>query len=285
MKKQIIFKADKEALYSETQKRAGIYSGIYVFGLLSLLAICLLPYLMGWVSSPKTDPQEAIVLITTSSGSGTGFLVDPTHIMTARHVVKDIPLDEEVQISFQRATIPFETSATIAYYRDPDMSEMNYLKAIKNAGSSVLNQIIAAGAIIYESDYAILELPKEVEGITPLEFSKSSEISESPVKILGYGIGDWSQVSGNITSDNFHGNDKLYKLNVDGAIGGHSGSPIMLIDNNGKASTVIGIYVGNFGKLLEDYLERHIGGEQVGVKIDHVLMELQAQGYDFTTQK
>lgn len=286
MYKHIIFKADKEALYSASQKRAGIYSAIYAISILGLLAICILPYTMHWVSAPKTEPQEAIVLITTSRGFGTGFLIDPTHIMTARHVVEKIPYEEEVSISFQRAAIPFETQAMIAYYREADQSDLKLSGAIKNAGNDFLNQIVAVFATELESDYAILELENEVTEITPLEFAKSSEFPEGPVQILGYGIGDWSSVSAQITSNKFHGNEKLYKIDASGANHGHSGSPILMVNEQGKPIAVVGIYVAGYEELYEELTGMRVeGGEQVGVKIDHVLKELDAQGYDFIKKK
>jgi S1-C subfamily serine protease len=234
-----------------------IVRNYYIFYWITLavsFCIAILPFYLHWIPSANTEPKEAVVKIDTDETMGTGFLISSTYILTARHVVKDLQIGETVHITFEQAKIPFETTATIVYY-----------KSSKKDG------------LDFETDVAILQLENEIKQITPLELGNSDEFKTGNILIMGYGLGDWSEPDGKITSDVFHENKLLYKL--DASINhGHSGAPVLMYEKE-KATKVIGIVVADYATMLTMFTGDLVKGEGAVLKINQAERILSQGGF------
>ena len=195
------------------------------------LFVCILPIVLYLLFSlgiiqPKTagendEIQAAVSLVRTNSGSGTAFLVSPTKLLTARHVVENIELGTTVSLEFKRTDPEISTTAKLLWKDTTpyDPNSMDY----------------------FLTDAAVLELenPTEVEGISPLDLGDSDNVTaDDEVILIGYPDADFSFTRGTINNETFN-ELNLFKLDAT-ADPGNSGGPCILAEDN----TVIGILVG-----------------------------------------
>lgn len=267
MIQHIITPSDKQQWRQKIKSNARFYTYLYLLVLAVSFCISILPFKLKWVSSASIEPREAVVRIETNGGMGSGFLVTPYYILTARHVVEELVFGSEVGISFLQAKIPFETTAKVVYYDKYDYSRFS---------ASVTPQL-SDYLEYFEGDVALLQLDEEVRQISPLQLGNSDELKTGNVLVMGYGLDDWSEPEGRITSDSFHENNRMYKL--DASINqGHSGGPVMLVEND-QPTKVVGIVVGDFSTIFTEVSGRLVRGESVALKINHAEQVLSAGGY------
>ena len=192
--------------------------------------------------------EEATSLVSTDFGVGTAFLISENKLLTARHVVEDVPIGNPVNLIFEKMNPQISTTAVLEW-RD----ETVYADGI------TLDYFL--------TDVAILRLidPQTVEKIKPLSLGSSDDIPNlTPIIAIGYPGGDYSITEGNINSDNVD-EKELFKLDA-ASNPGNSGGPIISKDDY----TVIGMLVGKKGGVIE--------GENIANKINNILQLLDSNG-------
>ena len=217
----------------------------------------LLIYLLFWLGvipnnpSFASDIQEPVAKVTTKAGMGTAFLISPTTLLTARHVVDGMAVGDEVELFFEHSQNQLQVKARIKYIAPTD------------------KQIVGDQVDIeyFLTDMAVLEV-SEITDIEPLILGESSVVENlDEVILIGYPNGDYSITKGNINSQKYQGYD-LFKLDAT-SNPGNSGGPCILKDDN----TVIGILVGGSAIARQ--------GENVALKIDDVKAILDKVGISY----
>ena len=191
-------------------------------------------------SAFSSDIQEPVAKVVTSSGVGTAFLINPTTLLTARHVVENAKVGDQVDLIFEHSKNQLQVKATIKYI----------------ASSTVHSVAGTVPAEYFLTDVAVLEVT-EISDIEPLVLGESDAVQNlDEVVLIGYPNGDYSITKGNINSDKYQGLN-LFKLDAT-SNPGNSGGPCILKDDN----TVIGILVGSSSTAQQ--------GENIALKINDV---------------
>lgn len=199
----------------------------------------------------SSDIQEPVAKVITKTGIGTAFLISPTTLLTARHVVSEYKVGDEVDLSFEQMKSQRQVKAKIKYIAPTTLEIIN-------------GQVDSE---YFLSDLAVLEVEK-INDIEPLILGESSTVSNlDEVILIGYPSGDYSITKGNINSQSYHGVN-LFKLDAT-SNPGNSGGPCILKDDN----TVIGILVG--GSSIDKQ------GENIALKIDDVKVILNKAGISY----
>ena len=222
---------------------------------------CLAPLLIGTLfrfsilhSTPVFSPdiQQPVAKVMTTQATGTAFLVSPTKLLTARHVLDGSKEGDKVQLLFDRTPDAKMVTATVLYIAPQGHGQVP-------TGSKVTLDY-------FLDDVAVLEVPA-ITDIPPLELGASDAVSVlDEVILIGYPQGDYSITKGNINSDKYEDLD-LFKLDA-AANPGNSGGPCLLREDH----TVIGILVGGGGAGTQ--------GQNVAVKINQVKDLLKKKGID-----
>jgi V8-like Glu-specific endopeptidase len=232
----------------QENKRVSVLKKIRIVTVLFVVTI-LLPFfiyllfnlgLITGKSAFNSDIQEPVAKVVTSTGVGTAFLISPTILLTARHVVENNTVGDEVEIFFEQSKSKLNVKAKIKYISPSSFQPVN--------GQVPMDYFL--------TDVAVLEV-SEITEIEPLQLGESDAVSNlDEVILIGYPNGDYSISKGNINSDKFQGFN-LFKLDAT-SNPGNSGGPCILKNDN----TVIGILVGGSGSQYQ--------GENVALKIDDV---------------
>jgi S1-C subfamily serine protease len=232
----------------QENKRVSVLKKIRIVTILFVVTI-LLPFLIyllfnfGLISGKpafNSNIQEPVAKVVTSTGVGTAFLISPTILLTARHVVENNQVGDEVEIFFEQSKNKLNIKAKIKYISPSSFQSIN--------GQVPMDYFL--------TDVAVLEVA-EITEIEPLQLGESDAVNNlDEVILIGYPNGDYSISKGNINSDKFQGFN-LFKLDAT-SNPGNSGGPCILKNDN----TVIGILVGGSGSQYQ--------GENVALKIDDV---------------
>jgi len=253
---KVITPSQKNVVLRALSNKAKLYSYIYVAICFFAFLLPILPFSSGWLKTANSSPEEAVALVKTDSGSGTAFLISEDYMMTARHVVEEAGVGSKVSVDFQQAQYSFETTAEVVSFIP--------------SGKDIIKNL--------SSDVALLRLNTPVKNISPLELGNSDEFEKGNIIVLGYGLGDWSEPDGKITSNETQGIKDCYKVDVNANIG-HSGSPVLIRDEKDNPTKVIGIFVADFNTVFTQMTGREINGEGVALKINTALQSLTNQGY------
>ena len=233
------------------KKRLNIVKTAFVVTLFIPFLIYLLFY-FGAIQGKSpfaNDIQEPVAKVVAKSGTGTAFLISPTTLLTARHVVDGMSVGEYVELFFEQTKTQRQVKAKIKYIAPTAIEVVN-------------GQVDDAEYFL--SDVAILEV-EEINDIEPLLLGESSAVENlDEVILIGYPNGDYSITKGNINSQSYHGAN-LFKLDAT-SNSGNSGGPCILKDDN----TVIGILVGGSAIAKQ--------GENIALKIDDVKVILNKAG-------
>ncbi len=188
----------------------------------------------------SADLQEPVAKVVTSDGVGTAFLISPTTLLTARHVIEKNKVGDQVDLIFEHSKNQYQTKATIKFISPSTQRAVN--------GQVPMDYFL--------TDVAVLEVTS-ITDIEPLVLGESDAVQNlDEVVLIGYPNGDYSITKGNINSDKFQGLN-LFKLDAT-SNPGNSGGPCILKDDN----TVIGILVGGSGEGYQ--------GENIALKINDV---------------
>ena len=188
----------------------------------------------------SADVQEPVAKVMTKTGVGTAFLINPTTLLTARHVVENNKVGDEVQLIFEQSKNQYQTTAKIKYIYPTSLHSVS--------GGVPMDYFL--------TDVAVLEV-SAINDIEPLVLGESDAVQNlDDVILIGYPSGDYSITKGSINSDKFQGLN-LFKLDA-ASNPGNSGGPCILKEDN----TVIGILVGGSGAGYQ--------GENIALKINDV---------------
>jgi S1-C subfamily serine protease len=217
------------------------------------LLIWALFYFGVFPNSPSfaSDIQEPVAKVVSKSGVGTAFLISPTTLLTARHVVDGMAVGDEVDLFFEHSPNQTTVKAKIKY--------------IAPTGKQIVDG--QAEPEYFLTDMAVLTV-SEIEDIEPLVLGESSTVENlDEVILIGYPNGDYSITKGNINSQKYH-DANLFKLDA-ASNPGNSGGPCILKNDN----TVIGILVGGSAIAKQ--------GENIALKIDDVKSILDKAGIGY----
>jgi S1-C subfamily serine protease len=187
------------------------------------------------------DFQQPVAKVVSPRGEiGTAFLISPTLLLTARHVVESNNIGDEVDLIFEQSHNKYQTKAKIRFF----------------IPSSVKPSDGAVAMDYFLNDVAVLEV-STINDIDPLALGESDAVNNlDEVILIGYPNGDYSITKGNINSDKFQGFN-LFKLDAS-SNPGNSGGPCILKEDN----TVIGVLVGGSGSQYQ--------GENIALKINDI---------------
>jgi len=243
----------KEILRTEKIKHRRIAIGAAIPVAFLPLLIWLLFYLGVIPNKPSfaSDIQEPVAKVVTKDGIGTAFLISPTTLLTARHVVDGMTVGDKVDLFFEHSQNQLQVTAKIKYIAPTDKQMIN-------------GQVETE---YFLSDLAVLEV-SEITDIEPLILGESSAVENlDEVILIGYPNGDYSITKGNINSQKYH-DANLFKLDAT-SNPGNSGGPCILKNDN----TVIGILVGGSSIAKQ--------GENIALKIDDVKSMLDKAGISY----
>jgi len=243
----------------QENKRVEVLKRIRIVSL-SFVIVILLPFVLYQffnfgiiIGKPvfNSDIQEPVAKVMTDNSVGTAFLISPTILLTARHVVENYKVGDEIDIIFEQSKSKLTMKAKIKYITPSLLQSAN--------GKAPMEYFL--------TDVAVLEVP-EITDIEPLQLGESDAVNNlDEVILIGYPNGDYSISKGNINSDKFQGFN-LFKLDA-ASNPGNSGGPCILKTDN----TVIGILVGGSGPEYQ--------GENVALKIEDVRRILNNAGIQY----
>lgn len=240
---------EREEKQKALLKRGKLTGLLFMFSSLLPIAIILL-FAFGFIQNDAPFPhlEQPVALVNTGSATGTAFLVGETRLLTARHVVERLQINDVVQLTFEKAQPVINTKAKLLWKDTSSNPEPQY----------------------FLSDVAVLELenPGDLpENFPRLALGNSEGItSKDKVILIGYPSGLFSNTAGKISNDKVKDLD-LFQLDVN-AWQGNSGGPLILEDTE----EVIGIVVAG---LTAEYQ-----GINFANKINNATNLLQSQGID-----
>lgn len=192
------------------------YKGFFLILSLGLPILFFLPFKFNLIPSSISSGGsiEATALVSLGDGrTGSAFLVSPTKLITARHVIETLNENDLVSIEFVKSNGKTKTEAKVLF--KPKLES---------------------------NDYAILELVKPITDISPISTGDATNIQiNDEVTIIGYPGGLFSSAKAQITNNELSENPILFQMNG-GAWSGNSGGPV--IDK--KSNDVIGILIAGF---------------------------------------
>jgi S1-C subfamily serine protease len=220
-----------------------------------LLTVPLAIVLMETIGANYTKPEhsksitEPVAYVNAGTKIGTAFLTGSKTLLTARHVVEDLEIGDEVELLFMNLDPQISTTAIVKW----------------KEGSSEVQ---------WESDFAVLKLvdPSVLpDDISILNLGDSDNIFEDDeIAAIGYPAGMFSFTKGIISSTTIKTVEGEYDLiKIDCQIhSGSSGGPIVLTESE----EVIGIAEAGF--------EGEFKGINFASKINRLIEAVEMAGID-----
>jgi len=191
------------------------YRGFFLVLFLGLPILVYMPFKFKWFSTAFTKGSDiaAVAQVNTGVGTGTAFLISPTHAITARHVVEHITDGSNVRLVFDKSEPRVEVDAKVLFISGRD-----------------------------GEDYAELELTRPLNDHPTLVLGNMDNVSiNDEVTIVGYPAGMFSSAKAQITNNELSNHPENF-LMFGGAWPGNSGGPII----HAETGEVIGILVAGF---------------------------------------
>jgi len=224
------------------KKQISLVTTFFIASLLLPMALYALFHMNIIPSKPayNADIQEPVAKVITKDGTGTAFLISPTLLLTARHVVEKYNIGDEVDLIFEQSATKLQVKGKIKFIASTNYSPTD--------GTVTLEYFL--------TDVAVIEVA-EITEIQPLVLGESDVVNLlDDVILIGYPNGDYSISKGSINNDKFQSHN-LFKLDATSNPGNSGGPCVLKIDNS-----VIGILVGGSGPFTQ--------GENIAVKIDDI---------------
>ena len=243
---QLVKSAYKEDLQDKLKRRRLIF---FILLLTVPLAIGIMETIGADYTKPETSESltQPVAMVNTGTSTGSAFLTGSRTLLTARHVVDDLNIGDEVVLVFMALEPPITTTATLVW---------------KNKGSNS------------ESDFAVLKLvnPSVLPDDMPvLSLGDSDGINQDDeIVAVGYPAGIFSFTKGIISSTSIKTAEGDYDLiKIDCQIHhGSSGGPIILTE----AEEVVG--------LAEAGMSEEFQGINFASKINRFIEAAEMDGVD-----
>ena len=161
-------------------------------------------------SFSNQDITASVAKVITGDGTGTAFLISPTKLITAKHVI-GVPEGSYVELQFMKApaSVGIRKAKVLFIPKERD------------------------------KDFAILELDKPIIELQTLMKGNSDDVQiNEQINIIGYPAGRFSSTSGAISNNNMAESSDIIQLDA-GAWPGSSGGPII----SKLTNEVIGILI------------------------------------------
>lgn len=252
---KMITNSSKLDLVKKVKEELKWHNIVFVFSLIIFPILSYFAFQWKWIESKpefSNDIEAPVAKIVVSDNLGSAFLVNSTTLLTARHIVMNKKVGDNVDIYFEKSKNQLKTIGTISFICETNV------------------QIQQKGVPFdyFLTDFAVITVP-EITDIQPLNIGSSTDMQNlDDVILVGYPGGDYSITKGNINSDKYQGFD-LFKIDA-ASNPGNSGGPCI----SKKDNSIIGILVGGNGAFVQ--------GENVALKIDNVVKILQQKGINIT---
>lgn len=242
-----IEKAKIQISFQKAVKNANIF--FFVALAVFITAIALFDTVLSDYTKPENSSsiEAPVAFIYTDDGSGTAFLTSPTKLVTARHVVENVNIGDEVGVIFKKVNPEIKCSAKLIWKDNSEPFDPSM-------------------------DFAILEIinPQVIPTDMPtLVLGSSEDVEvETPIKIIGYPKTLFSITAGQISNTTMESVDSeldLFQLNCD-MYPGNSGGPVL----DSETEEVIGVAVSG---MTGDFQ-----GINFACKIDNLLDILEEDG-------
>lgn len=252
MKQIYIGSVERSKLYNAIRKNLRLANLIAVIVVILLIVVPIAFH--ETIFNEANGNMSNIVMVSTSSGTGSAIYVGNNYLLTAAHVVCDMALNSTCSVEFQDPNNPdgivIETEAEL-------MAIGKYLPD-KNP----------------EEDYALLHLKNlngdKIAKACGIGMSNTVKVSDK-IKIIGYPAGTYSNTEGTI-SNITGGVSQIKELFAVDAKAWHGNSGGALLDQNGNLVGIV-IAIGAIQTIND--------GQTYALKIDKVQSVLKAKGFQF----
>lgn len=221
------------------------YRGLFLWFFIGLPFLVYFPFQWNWLKSGPVISEDiiaAVARVNSNNGTGSAFLVSPSKLITARHVIEGVQQGGIVTLDFVKS---------------------------KDKLSGIEAKVIFIPKDA-EKDYAVLELLKPLPTMPNLTLGTANDASiNDQIKVIGFPGGLFSSSNGTITDNEALENPDFLQL-WSGAWPGNSGGPVILENTN----EVIGILIAG--------LEERYKGMTFAIKIDALKNDPDAKGIDWS---
>lgn len=205
----------RQVFKKEIMNKLNKYRSFVLLIFFGLPILVYLPFNFKWFSTSLSKGGEiaAVALVNTGDGTGSAFLISPSHLITARHVVSQLKENDIVQLIFDKSDPKIQVDAKVLFMSNKE-----------------------------DQDYAELELLKPLNDHPTLSIGNIDNVSiNDETTIIGYPNGMFSSARAQITNNEITDYPENF-LMAGGAWPGNSGGPII----HKETGEVVGILIAGF---------------------------------------
>lgn len=205
----------RQVFKKEIMNKLNKYRSFVLLIFFGLPILVYLPFNFKWFSTSlsKGGDIAAVALVNTGDGTGSAFLISPSHLITARHVVSQLKENDIVQLIFDKSEPKIQVDAKVLFISNKD-----------------------------DQDFAELELLKPLYDHPTLSIGNMDNVSiNDEVTIIGYPNGIFSSAKAQITNNEIADHSENF-LMAGGAWPGSSGGPVI----HKETGEVVGILIGGY---------------------------------------